>query len=108
MRVLLDHCVDFHFAKLIIGHDVSHTKTLGWHQLSNGKLLTAAEDAGFQVMVTVDKNVRFQQNIYKGQISLITLNPRLVDLDYIAPMVGQLLKTLEEGFPPGSEIVIDP
>jgi len=108
MRVLLDHCVDIHFAKLLVGHDVAHTKTLGWQQLSNGKLLSAAEEAGFQVLVTVDKNVRFQQNIAKRQISLITLNPRFVDYDQLVPMVDALLAILESGLPSGSQILIEP
>jgi hypothetical protein len=108
MRVLLDHCVDVHFAKLVVGHEVSHAKTLGWESLSNGKLLDIAELNEFDVMITVDKGVRFQQNIAKRRISLITLNPLLVDYDYIAPMASQLLLVLLTGLSPGSQIVIDP
>jgi len=55
----------------------------------------------------VDKNVRFQQNIAKRKISLITLNPVLVDFEYIAPMASRLINILNDGFPGGSEIVID-
>ncbi|CAN5532371.1 hypothetical protein BH11ARM2_BH11ARM2_02420 [soil metagenome] len=40
---------------------------MGWERLSNGRLLSAAEDAGFAVMVTVDKSVQFQQNMV-GQV----------------------------------------
>jgi len=108
MRVLLDHCVDVRFAHLLPGHDVQHTKALGWESLSNGKLLATAEAAGFSVMVTVDKNVRFQQNMAKRSISLITLNPRLVDFEYIAPLAPRINEILSEGFAQGSEIVVSP
>ncbi len=108
MRVLLDHCVDIHFAKLLIGHEVQHTKEMGWGNLSNGKLLAAAEEEGFLVLITVDKNVRHQQTMAKKGISLITLNPRFVDYDFIAPMAFKVIVTLNAGIQPGSEIVIDP
>ncbi|HLK14212.1 MAG TPA: DUF5615 family PIN-like protein [Fimbriimonadaceae bacterium] len=108
MRLLLDHCVDVRFAKLLTGHDVQHAKAMGWAGLSNGELLARATEAGFEAMVTVDKNVRFQQNMANKAISLITLNPRLVDYDYIAPLAEKLLANLSSGLPPGSEIVIEP
>ena len=55
MRILLDHCVDIRFKKELPGHDVSHTKEMGWEQLSNGKLLTATEENSFDIFLTVDK-----------------------------------------------------
>jgi hypothetical protein len=85
MRVLLDNCVDVRFARLITGHEVMHARDLGWQELSNGKLLAAAEEAGFAVMVTTDKNIRHQQNITK---KAITLSPRLTQYDFIAPLAG--------------------
>ena len=51
MRILLDNCVDIRFARLITDHEVKHTIDFGWNELTNGKLLTAAEDAGFDVLL---------------------------------------------------------
>jgi hypothetical protein len=62
MRVLVDNCVDVRFGRLIRDHEVAHTVDRGWGNLSNGALLAAAETAGFDVLVTVDKNLRFQQD----------------------------------------------
>ncbi len=108
MRVSLDHCVDVHFAKLLSDHDVRTAQEMGWQSLSNGELLAVAEEAGFVVMITTDKNVRHQQNLAKRKISLITPSPRFVDYDYLAPMAGRVMATLNDGFPPGSEILIGP
>src|ERR1017187_5646415 len=108
MRVLLDHCVDNRFAKLLTGHEARHAKAMGWANFSNGNLLDAAEVDGLAVMVTVDKSVRFQQNLARRKISLITINPRLVDYERIAPLAAHLTPTRDAGFPPGSEITIEP
>src|ERR1700757_1339703 len=108
MRVLLDHCVDIRFQRLLTGHEVELAKKLGFEKLSNGELLDAAESAGFEVVVTVDKNIRFQQNINKRRIALITLNPALVDLEYIEPLAPRLVELLDEGVEPGTETVIGP
>jgi len=108
VKVLLDHCVDIRFDRLISGHEVVHTRQLGWQQLSNGKLLLAAEEGGFTVFVTVDKNVRFQQNMAKKNISLVTLSSRLTGFDQIAPLADQLVEILERDISPGSDIVVSP
>ncbi len=47
---------------------------LGWHALENGKLLTAAEQAGFDVLVTCDQNIRHQQNFSERKIALVVLS----------------------------------
>ena len=53
------------------------TKDLGWDTLSNGELLKVAEEAGFEVLVTTDKNIRYQQNLSGRKIALVVLgNPR--------------------------------
>ena len=59
MRVLLDNCVDVRFAHLIPNHEVAHARDHGWQEYENGSLLTAAEEAGFDVLVTTDKNMRY-------------------------------------------------
>ena|SRR5579884_3566349 len=106
MRGLLDNCVDHRFARLISGHQIVHARDRGWHELSNGALLAAAESAGFDVLVTVDKNIRFQQDFSRRTISLITLDSLLVSLAHIAPLAPALQEQLDKGIPPGSVIVI--
>ncbi len=63
MRVLLDHSSPAPLSRYLIGHDVTEAFERGWERLKNGDLLTAAETAGFEILVTSDKNIRYQQNL---------------------------------------------
>lgn len=108
MKVLLDNCVDVRLARLIFDHEVVHARQLGWQGLSNGKLFAAAEEAGFAVMITVDKNIRHQQNMATKSISLITLSPLFTALDFIAPLAPQVAAVLSDELPPGSDLLIKP
>jgi hypothetical protein len=72
MRVLFDHGTP---APLIPFLDaVTKARDRGWDTLSNGDLLTIAEDAGFDVLVTTDKNIRYQQNLEGRRIALVVLS----------------------------------
>src|SRR5277367_2429293 len=74
MRVLFDHGTPAPLAAFLEGHTVIKAKDRGWDTLSNGDLLTAAEDAGFDVLVTADKNIRYQQNLEGRRIALVVLS----------------------------------
>ena len=63
MRILFDHSVPRGIARSLIGHIVIRAKDRGWDTLSNGNLLAAAEEAGFDLLLTADKNMRYQQNL---------------------------------------------
>jgi hypothetical protein len=107
MRVLLDHCVDYRFKNYLIGHDVQATKELGLERLANGKLLAAAEERGFQVFVTTDKNLRHQQNISKLNLAVITLASRFTGLEDIEPLAPAVLQLLDQAVGPGTDNVVD-
>ncbi|AIE85430.1 DUF5615 family PIN-like protein [Fimbriimonas ginsengisoli] len=94
MKILLDNCVDWRLARSLPDHEVAHARELGWQALTNGRLLTAAEEDGFAVIVTVDKNFRFQQNPDGRSISVVTLSPVLVKLEELLPLIPQLNEVL--------------
>ena len=58
----------------LTNHDVSTADEMGWAELENGELLRAAEAAGFAVMVTGDKNLTYQQNLYGMELALVVLS----------------------------------
>ena len=62
MRILLDECVDWRLQREIRGHDVRTAHQLGWTAIRNGELLALAATQ-FDVFVTVDRNLSFQQNL---------------------------------------------
>jgi len=108
MRILLDHCVHVRYGELLPGHEVHHTKEMGWELLGNGALLSAAEAEGFEIFLTVDKSLRFQQSFTGRKIVGITLNSRFTSYEHIALLAPKLMRLLEQGLQPGSHYLIDP
>ena len=77
MRVLFDHGTPAPLQSLLEGHTVRQAKAEGWDTLGNGELLAAAEAAGFEFLITTDKNIRYQQNLTGRRIAILVLgNPR--------------------------------
>jgi hypothetical protein len=74
MRVLFDHSVPAPRIRFLVGHTVAKAKDQKWDTLSNGDLLNAAEGAGFDVLLTADKNIRYQQNLESRRIALVVLS----------------------------------
>ncbi len=56
-----------------MGHTVTECRERGWDGLANGELLAAAEGAGFEVLISTDKNIRYQQNLAGRQIAIVVL-----------------------------------
>lgn len=94
MKILLDNCVDIHAKTLFLDHQVQHVLDLGWDALSNGNLLAAAAEAHFDAMVTVDKNLRYQQNLDKLPLPVIELDVlknRIAEIIKFAPFIPQAI-----------------
>jgi hypothetical protein len=73
IRILLDNNVPTGLTALLSPHDVVHASRVGWATLSNGDLIAAAEANGYSVMITGDRNIRYQQNLRDRICSLIEL-----------------------------------
>jgi hypothetical protein len=74
MLILFDHVTPRGIARFLPGHPVTKAKERGWDTLTNGDLLAAAERAGFDVLLTADKNMRYQQNLTGRRIALVVLS----------------------------------
>ena len=73
MRILFDQGVPRGLIASLRGHDVTEARKLKWERISNGELLKLVEDAGFDLLLTTDKNVRYQQNLAGRKISVVVL-----------------------------------
>ncbi len=60
MRILFDNRTPNPIARSLVGHDVEFAGQIGWHELRNGDLLLQAEEAGYELLLTSDKNIRCQ------------------------------------------------
>jgi hypothetical protein len=73
MLILFDHSTPAPLRYALKSHVVVEAVERGWERLVNGALLEAAEAAGFEVFVTADKNIRYQQNLADRKIAIVTL-----------------------------------
>ena len=73
MRILFDHGTPAPLIPFLAGHTVTKARDAGWDRLDNGELLNAAEDAGFEVLITTDKNMVTQQNLKGRAIAIVVL-----------------------------------
>jgi len=94
MKILLDECIDQKLRFLFIGHDCQTAAYAKLAGLKNGVLLTAAESAGFDLMITTDQAIPYQQNLDRRRIAILILcaiTDRLADLKRLVPAaVGAL------------------
>jgi hypothetical protein len=97
--VLLDECVDRRLAGEIQGHDVKAVPDVGWAAPTNGELLSRAQRE-FDVFVTVDRNLPFQQDLLRFSIAVIVLrvpSVRLADLRGLIPRLLAALPVAKRG-----------
>jgi uncharacterized protein DUF5615 len=100
MRLLIDECVDEHFRHLFPGHHCQTVRYAGLAGLSNGTLLAAAEAAGFEILVTVDQNIPFQQNLERRAIAVLILcasTNRLRDWQKLVPAALEAIAAIKPG-----------
>jgi predicted nuclease of predicted toxin-antitoxin system len=94
MRVLLDECVTRLLKRDFIGHDVYTVKEAGLRGLKNSELLRSAV-AQYDVLVTVDQNLAYQQNLESLGIAILILVARKNTYDALHPLMPQVLDALQ-------------
>jgi len=94
MRLLLDECVPRPLKRDLVGHDVHHVVDMGWSAKRNGELLTLMVAEGFETLLTVDRNLEFQQNIRASGIGVMVVIVRRNRLKELRPLVPDMLKAL--------------
>lgn len=82
---------------LIERHTVAEARARGWGQLENGELLAESEAAGFDVLVTTDKNLRYQQNLKGRKIAIVVLGKGRWTL--MKPRIAQIVVAVDAATP---------
>ncbi|MGH7594965.1 MAG: DUF5615 family PIN-like protein [bacterium] len=95
MKVLLDECVPRPLKFDLIGHDVDHVTEMGWSSVKNGKLLGLAVGAGFEILVTTDQNLQYQQNLRNFKIGIIVLIAKSNRIDDLQPLIPETLNAMK-------------
>jgi predicted nuclease of predicted toxin-antitoxin system len=94
MRLLIDECIDERLRLLFPGHDCQTARFANLAGLKNGRLLEAAETAGFDVLITVDQSIPDQQNLAGRKIAIVILCGPTNRLRDLAPLIPATLSTL--------------
>lgn len=104
LRVLLDEHLPHRLRKNLGSHDVFTVDYMGWAGLKNGALLRIAEAEGFDVFLTGDKNLAYQQNFAGRRMAIITLSA--IDYDILKPNLSLIIAAIDSAAP-GSFMAIE-
>ena len=104
MRILFDQATPVPIRQYLDGHSVRTAAQEGWDTLRNGDPLAVAEQAGFNVLLTTDKNMRYQQNLAGRRIAIVVLDKQ--QWPQLRPFV-QLVVEAVNASTPGSCLEVD-
>jgi hypothetical protein len=84
------------FARLLSGHVIVTARKMGWDDLKNGALLASARKEGFHAFITVDKNMRYQQNTGELPLPVIAIQSVGNDVESLRPYAPDVLRLLSQ------------
>ena len=93
MKILLDHCTPATLRKHLLPHEVKTARQMRWNGLDNGDLLRQAQHQ-FDVMISTDSNIKYQQTLASYDIGLVVLRAKTNALPSLMELVPGLLKLL--------------
>lgn len=93
MRVLIDECLDWRICRELTGHYCVSVQKMGWSGTANGALLEKAE-LEFDVFLTGDLNLSFQQDVARFRIAVVVLHAESTQLRYTLPLMPKVLALL--------------
>lgn len=94
MRVLLDEQLPRQLVPHIVGHEARTVQQQGWAGLKNGELLKQAEAAGFEIFLTSDQNLEFQQDLKRAGLFVVVLVAPSNALEDLVPLVPRALAAM--------------
>ncbi|HEU0084846.1 MAG TPA: DUF5615 family PIN-like protein [Bradyrhizobium sp.] len=104
MKVFLDECINWRLARGLVGHDVKTAQQMGWTAIRNGALLTLASQH-FDVFVTLDRSLSFQQKLDSFSIAVVVLKARTSRLIDLKPLIPDLLVAIQSAQPGAAKFI---
>jgi len=100
MRLLLDECIPRKLKNALHSHECRSVSEEAWAGTKNGELLALAESAGFQIFLTIDRGIEYQQNLKPRNIAVVLIRSKsnpLADLLPIVPEIVSVIESLQPG-----------
>ena len=100
MKILLDECVTKKLKRHLTEFEVKTVVEMNWSGMKNGNLMKVAVEENFDVLLTIDKNLEFQQNIKKYQLTIVVLDvqkSKIENLLELLPKLKEQIKDFEKG-----------
>ena len=104
MRILFDQGTPVPIRRYLTGHYVRTARQEGWATLANGRLLKVAEEAGFDVLLTTDNSIAYQQNLKGRKIAIVVLSRNRWRT--VQRMIQEIILTVDAATP-GSYALIE-
>lgn len=96
MKILLDECVTKRLKKHLSSFEVYTVRELGLGGIKNGKLMSYCSENGFDILLTIDKNLMFQQNLEKYPVSIVVLNCITSKIEELITFLPSFFSQIEE------------
>lgn len=94
MKVLLDENLPYDLRHFLAGHDVFTVSYMGWKSVENGDLLLSAGQAGFDVMITLDSGVQYEQHLLELPVAVLIIKCKSSKIDDLRMLVPKILSAL--------------
>lgn len=95
MRILIDECLPRKLKRELPGHEVLTVQEMGWSGIKNGALL-GLMTGQFEVFVTIDGNLEYQQNLIKARIAVVVLKAANNKLETLLPLLSAVRDRLAD------------
>lgn len=98
MKILLDECVTRHLKPHLANHEVYTVREMRWSGIKNGRLMALCVEHAFDLLLTIDKNLPYQQNLDRYPVTIVILNSfssKVNDLLPFLPAFNHQANTLE-------------
>ena len=103
LRILFDKNVPYPLRRYLLDYQVQTAEDEGWGQISNGELISCAEKVGYQIMLTCDQNIHYQQNMVNRKISMVVLGSNI--WPSIKPKIEEIIAALKRVSPGSFEFI---
>jgi hypothetical protein len=98
VRIVFDHCTPQPLRRHLPAHQVVTARERGWDRFQNGRLIQAAELDGFDLLISADQSIRYQQNLTGRRIALLVLtSPLWPKVKPHATAIAQIINSMEPG-----------